>query len=85
MDLITADPRGILLLRRGAKLSVSCSTAVWERPSLAVKILSCYFNAGLKTTKPSPALKICEILLLNLDSNIIQEMRMYSFIKVKGF
>lgn len=32
-----------------------------------------------------PAPKICEILLLNLDSNIIQEMRMYSFIKVKGF
>lgn len=34
---------------------------------------------------PPPAPKICEILLLNLDSNIIQEMRMYSFIKVKGF
>lgn len=76
-------------LQRGAKLSVSCCTAMWERLSLALKLLSCYFNAGWKTTKPPPlpppAPKICEILLLNLDSNIIQEMRMYSFIKVKGF
>lgn len=57
---------------------------MWERLSLAVKILSCYLNAGLGTANPLP-LKICEILLLNVDPTILQEMRMYALIKVKDF
>lgn len=68
---------------RGTKPSVSGNTTR-EPPGVAVQVISCNFNGGLKTTEPSP-FEISEILLLNLDSNIIQERRMHSFIKVKVF
>lgn len=40
-------------LQRGAKLGGSCCVAMWDRPSLLVTILSCYFSAGLKNNYPT--------------------------------
>lgn len=69
---------------RGTEPTVSGNTR-WQPAWVAVQVISCNFNCGLKTAEPSPY-EICEILLLScvllckllLDPSVIEERRMTS-------